>query len=87
MSPTLRRFVLAMRADPRYAAFAGQFAEAFTATDIESDGNLDALKQLSVLEWITDQASKTVEQRIVAMHKVVSLEGKVEIRLPQFLEW
>jgi hypothetical protein len=87
MSLMLTAFVAELRADPRYAAVAEQFAEAFAATDIEADGNLDSLKFLSAVEWVAGQSSKTVTQRLHVMDRLLALKGKVEIRLPEFLGW
>jgi hypothetical protein len=81
-------FVDELRADSERATIADAVSHALAMIDAEADGSADAAAMMEAIYFIIGHADRTVEERLRAVVKLVSLTGKVNIPdLRAFLGW
>jgi hypothetical protein len=77
-----------MRADSERATFADAVSQALAMIDQEADGNPHAAALMEAVYWIVGNSDRTVEERLRAIVKLLSMKGRVEIiDLKNFLGW
>jgi hypothetical protein len=78
-----------LRADPKLASHADALEAALRETEREGDENGDALEFFDGIRWIARQRSRSIIEKLIALHKLVSFEtkGRTTIHLRSFLGW
>jgi hypothetical protein len=81
-------FIDELRADSERATFADAVSHSLTMIDQEADGNPHAAALMEAVYWIVGNSDHTVEERLRALVKLLSMKGRVEIiDLRDFLGW
>jgi hypothetical protein len=81
-------FIGELRADSERATIADAVSHALAMIDQEGDNNPHAAALFEGLTWIIGHTDRTVEERLRAIVKLLSLKGRVEIiDLKDFLGW
>jgi hypothetical protein len=87
LNATFERFVAEIAADARTADGADDLRRQLEALfDLAAD-NVVALELCDGLTWILRQRRHSVEERLMAIHKLLGLQGQVRINLREFLQW
>jgi hypothetical protein len=80
-------FVLELLGDSGFSESAVEINRAFTALDIEADGNLDAERLFSAVMWICNQRQQPLHARMEKISRLAALRGKVSVNLREFTGW
>jgi hypothetical protein len=81
-------FIDELRADSKRARIASTIEHALAMLDQEADGSADAAALWEGIFFIISHADRTVEERLRAILRLVSMTGKVNIPdLRGFLGW
>jgi hypothetical protein len=81
-------FIDEVRADSELTRIASTIEHALAMIDAEGDGSADAAALWEGISYIISHADRTVEERLRAIVKLLSLRGPVEIiDLRDFLGW
>jgi hypothetical protein len=88
VNSTAAGFIDELRSDSERATFADAVLQALAMIDQEGDHNPHAAALFEGLTWIIGHTDRTVEQRLRAIVKLLSLQGRVEIiDLKDLLGW
>jgi hypothetical protein len=88
VNSTAAGFIDELRADCERATFADAISHSLAMIDQEADGNPHAAARMEAVYWIVGNSDRTVEERLRALVKLLSLKGRVEIiDLRDFLGW
>jgi hypothetical protein len=88
VNSTAAGFIDELRSDSERATLADAVSHALQLIDSEADTSPHAAALFEGLTWIIGHTDRTVEQRLRAIVKLLSLQGRVEIiDLKDLLGW
>jgi hypothetical protein len=88
LNAACENFVDEVRGISDFAPLADELERALLMTFAEGDTSADALELNDGLTWILRQRQRSVEERLIAIDKLLSLRGKVFLpSLRKFLGW
>jgi hypothetical protein len=80
-------FIAELLGDPELASSAAEFKCALDGLDIEGDYNPQALSLFEGIMWIINHRERPVAERAQKILELVSMKGKVVIRMKEWTGW